>query len=97
MSFIKWDDSLSVNVAEIDKQHKELVKLLNYLADAILEKKGNDALERTLEGLIKYAEQHFKTEEKYFVLFGDPEADSQKEEHLTLSLEILDYQDKLKM
>lgn len=96
MGLIEWDDSLSVNVSEIDQQHKELVKVLNHLADAIQTKKGNDTLERTLEGLIRYAEHHFKTEEKYFAQFGYPDAESHKEEHLTFALKILGYQDKLK-
>ena len=39
MGLIEWDDSLSVNVAEIDQHHKELVKMLNHPAGAIREKK----------------------------------------------------------
>ena len=96
MGLIEWDKSLSVNVAEIDQQHKELVKMFNHLANAILEKKGNITLGRTLEGLINYAEHHFKTEENYFAQFGYPDADNHKEEHLTFALKILDYQDKFK-
>jgi hemerythrin-like metal-binding protein len=96
MDVIKWDDSYSVNVEEIDLQHKELVRMLNHLAVAIKKKKGSDVLARTLEGLITYAEQHFKTEEKYFTQFGYPEEESHREEHLTFSLKVLDYKEKLK-
>ncbi len=95
MDLIEWDESLSVHVTEIDQQHKELVRVLNHLADAIQAKKGNETLKRTLEVLINYAEHHFKTEEKYFAQFNYPDADSHKEEHLTFALKILDYQDKL--
>lgn len=96
MSLIQWHESFSVNVVEIDQQHKQLIKMFNQLADAIQEKKENDILVKTLDDLINYAEQHFKTEETYFAQFDYPDEESHKEEHLTFVLKVLGYKDKLK-
>ena len=43
MAIIQWNDSLSVNVVEIDKQHQKLVAMINDLNDAMRQGKGKDA------------------------------------------------------
>lgn len=65
MAFIKWSDSLSVHVAEIDEQHQKLIQLINMLHDAMLEKKGKEVLADILDQLAAYTVYHFSTEEKY--------------------------------
>ncbi len=65
MAFIKWSDSLSVHVAEIDEQHQKLIQLINTLHDAMLEKKGKEVLADILDQLAAYTVYHFSTEEKY--------------------------------
>jgi hemerythrin len=44
MALIQWNDSLSVNVVEIDKQHQKLVRMINELNDAMRQGKGKEAL-----------------------------------------------------
>ncbi|MGA2938094.1 MAG: hemerythrin domain-containing protein [Syntrophobacteraceae bacterium] len=63
MALIQWNDSLSVNVVDIDKQHQKLVGMINELNDAMRQGKGKDALGKIVNGLIIYAGTHFKTEE----------------------------------
>lgn len=65
MAFIKWSDSLSVHVGEIDEQHQKLIQLINTLHDAMLEKKGKEVLADILDQLAAYTVYHFSTEEKY--------------------------------
>ena len=67
MSLIVWDDSLSVNVTEIDRQHQQLVSMLNDLHNAMKAGHGKEMLRNILSGLINYTDTHFKTEEKYFI------------------------------
>lgn len=40
MPLIEWADSFSTNIKEMDKQHKELVKIFNAFDDAIKKKKS---------------------------------------------------------
>ncbi len=81
MPLITWSDRLSVSVAEIDGQHRQLIAIINDLTEAIKKGKAQAAIGETVQGLIDYATQHFETEEKYFKQFDYPEAASHIEEH----------------
>lgn len=81
MTFMKWSTNLSVNVAEIDSQHQQLVNFINDLSDSMKKGKGKEILAEIISGLVFYAKSHFTTEEKYFDRFGYPEAFSHKQEH----------------
>ena len=93
MALIQWNDSLSVNVVEIDKQHQKLVGMINELNDAMRQGKGKDALGKIVNGLIIYAGTHFKTEEKYFDQFGYPDTNSHKKEHLDFTAKVYEFKD----
>lgn len=64
--FIKWTDSLSVSNSTIDEQHKSLIKILNNLYVAFMEKKHIESLKEIVGELSKYTIYHFNTEEKMF-------------------------------
>jgi hemerythrin len=81
MALINWDDSFSVNIAAIDKEHKMLLAMLNEL-DARNGGVDKDALGSILIRLIEYAATHFRTEEQYFAQFGYPETESHKRDHV---------------
>ena len=61
------------------------------LAELVRKGKGKDLLGKTFEGLIKYAEEHFLTEEKYFDQFGYPAADSHKNEHTNFVIKLAEF------
>lgn len=60
----EWTQNLSIGVAEIDNQHKELFKRINNLLDAISQGKGKQELFAVLEFLEDYSKFHFAKEEK---------------------------------
>ena len=91
MPLIQWDDKLSVNVEEIDKQHQKLVQVINELQEAMQNRKGNEVLGKIIEEMVGYARTHFKTEEVYFDKFGYPEADSHKKEHAEFMDKVSDF------
>jgi hemerythrin len=94
MALIQWNDSLSVNVTEIDKQHQKLVQMINELHDAMREAKGNTVIGPLLNGLIEYAGTHFKAEERYFVRFAYPDAAAHKKAHADFVAKVLDFKTK---
>ena len=91
---IQWDDSLSVNVAAIDLQHKKLVKMINELDDAMRVGKSKGILGSIVSGLIGYVGIHFSTEEKYFAKFNYPETDQHTQEHKAFSAKVDDFAKK---
>jgi hemerythrin len=93
MALIQWNDSFSVGVVEIDKQHQKLVGMINDLNDAMRQGKGKDVLGKIIKGLIGYAETHFRTEEKYFDQFGYPDANNHKKEHSDFVMKVAEFKD----
>jgi len=81
MAIIEWNDRISVNVAEIDNQHKKLIDLINELDIAMKSRKANDVIEKILSGLADYAKTHFQTEENYFARLKYPDTQAHKNEH----------------
>jgi hemerythrin len=81
MAVIQWNDNLSVNVGEIDRQHQQLIKFINDLNQAMKEGKGKDVVGRTVNSLMDYTKTHFKLEEGYFDRFAYPEKLSHKKSH----------------
>ena len=82
MSFIQWNANLSVGVGEIDRQHQQLVKLINDLDDAMSRGEGKTIVGQIVGSLLRYAQSHFATEETYFKQFGYPETAIHVREHV---------------
>ena len=58
-----WSDDFSINIQEIDEQHKVLVDLLNQLHVAIREHHGKTTSREILNRLAEYTRTHFLLEE----------------------------------
>jgi hemerythrin len=91
MAFIKWNDSYSVHVVEIDHQHQKLVGLLNDIHDAMALGRGKDVVDSIIDGLIAYTQTHFATEEKYFELYQYPGAPEHIREHNDSVKRVLEF------
>lgn len=94
MALITWNESFSVNVAEIDRQHQKLIGMVNDLNEAMKIGKGKEVLGKILSGLVSYTMIHFRTEEKYFDQFGFPETEHHKKEHATFIEKVSDFKNK---
>lgn len=94
MAFIDWKDELSVNIRMIDDQHKELIKLINELSDAMKVGKGKDVMGKVLSKLVDYTKMHFGTEERLFQTHGYPGYIAHKSEHDKLTKQVLDLKTK---
>jgi hemerythrin len=95
MALITWNDTLSVNVGEIDKQHQQLINMINDLDDAMRQGKGKTVLRKILAGLMDYTSFHFSTEEKYFAQFGYPAAENHIKEHLAFVDKVKEFMKRL--
>ncbi len=91
MEIIKWVDTYSVGVEEIDNQHKRLVRILNELYNAMSVGKGRDILDKILNELSEYTVKHFYTEEKKMIVHGYPGYSEHKKEHNNFVEKIDDF------
>jgi hemerythrin-like metal-binding protein len=80
----EWTEKYSVNVKEIDDQHKAFIGIINKLYDSINGGKDAKELDEIFRELVEYAHFHFKTEEKYFDKFDYPDTQKHKEAHKEL-------------
>ena len=85
MSYLKWSDKYSLNVAEIDEQHRKLVSLVNDMYDAMHAGKGRDMIGTVIAEFVDYTDYHFKAEERLLRQNGYPEYDEHKVMHYNLS------------
>jgi hemerythrin len=81
MSLLKWSDKYSLNVAEIDEQHKKLVTLINEMYDAMQAGKGREMMGTVIAEFVAYTEYHFEAEERLLRRHEYPEYDEHKEMH----------------
>ncbi len=96
MDFIEWNDNFSVNVEEIDIQHREMLRIINRLLETLSDEKSNEIVEDTLNKLTDYTMTHFKTEEDYFDQFNYSRSSAHKEEHRGFAKQILEFKKKFK-
>ena len=82
MAIIQWDDSFSVGVAEIDKQHQLLVRYINELYDALAKNRERALLAKLIDRLNAYSAIHFAREEHLFETFNFPESEEHKKIHV---------------
>jgi hemerythrin len=91
MALMTWNNGLSVNIKEIDVQHKKLIELINQLHGAMGEGKGKEASGKILSDLIYYTVSHFTYEEKLFKQYGYSEYEAHRKEHEDLTSQVKDF------
>ncbi len=75
----EWLPIYSVNVSEIDEQHKKMFDILNKVFSEKLD--GDVFLSNIMKELDDYSLYHFETEEKYFSQFNYPKEEEHKRLH----------------
>ena len=90
MPMFEWTQEYSVNVRELDEQHKKLVDMINNLDESMKSENQGDAIKIVLDELLDYTAYHFETEEKLLMQYGYPRLESHTKEHDTLSWRVLD-------
>lgn len=94
MAAVEWDESYSVQIEEIDDQHKRLVGMLSDLSEGLEAGKGSEVLGPILSGLIDYTKYHFGTEEKYFAEFGYEGAAEHTRQHQAFVDKVTTFQEQ---
>ena len=91
MPIIEWDDSMGVGMYMIDEQHKELVALINAIADAVERGAGRDEVSRFIRRFFDYTMTHFRAEEALMDHETYPHYFQQVREHLECSQKAIEF------
>ena len=81
MKDLIWDEALSVQVQEIDDDHRRLVDLFNMLNHSVTDNEAPDYINALLEELITCTAWHFRHEERLMVKYGYQGLDEHRAEH----------------
>ncbi|MEW8682201.1 MAG: bacteriohemerythrin [Candidatus Thiodiazotropha endolucinida] len=84
MKDLVWNKTLSVEVDEIDEDHRRLVDLFNILNHAVADGDPPDYQEAVLEELICCTVWHFRHEERLMLKYAYEEFEDHKTEHRNL-------------
>jgi diguanylate cyclase (GGDEF)-like protein/hemerythrin-like metal-binding protein len=93
-----WNENFETGIQEVDEQHKTLVILLNKLANSLTQEKIAK-VEDTFSQLAKYADYHFKSEEKIWEKYFDKRNllfKSHKHSHDSFLPTVIELQEKNK-
>ncbi|MBF0369385.1 MAG: hemerythrin family protein [Magnetococcales bacterium] len=96
MEQLIWNDSLSVGIPEIDKDHQRLIDLLNDLIQSVAENKESEEMEIVLEELLSYTLWHFRHEERLMQTYEYDGFMEHKNEHASLLEQAVNLQNKFK-
>jgi hemerythrin len=79
---IEWnDEKMATGFPEIDAQHKEWIRRINEFDDAVVNRKGKEAIKNTLDFLTQYTETHFVEEEATMARLKSPVLEPNRAAH----------------
>jgi hemerythrin len=92
MKLVEWSEQFSVGVRELDKQHQQLIKLLNILISTQGKTDTHsETVSDTLMAMTRYAQAHFKAEESLMEAHGYPGLEEQKKQHRNFRKKTVDF------
>ncbi len=95
LQLFRWDESFMVGIAEIDRQHKLLVDIVNELYYEASQKRGHEMLGRILAGLVEYTKTHFTYEEGLMAMHGYPDLEAHQAKHKKLVARVMEFQGRV--
>ncbi|WP_170834555.1 bacteriohemerythrin [Magnetospirillum fulvum] len=85
---IEWDSNLETGVAEVDGDHRNLVRLINDLDTMLSQGVDPARFGEVIDTLIDYAENHFRREEEMLERLGYPGVADHAESHVGFALRL---------
>ncbi len=82
-----WNDSYSIGIPELDKEHRKLVNLINTFLSTIHTNDEKETIKLTFDNLLSYADEHFTSEEAFMELHKYPGLKEHRKEHIKLTKE----------
>ncbi len=93
MSAIRWEDSMSVGVSDLDVDHRRLLEILAQLQQSMGGSGNREFVKATIETLLTYTEEHFAHEEEAMERWAFPEKEAHEAEHQELMRKLVAFRD----
>ena len=93
---IIWKKEFDTGIVLIDKQHRNLVDIINNLNEAHNQKREKEVLRETILKLVEYTKNHFRFEENHMSQLGFPELEEHKVLHSSFIQKMIDILTQLK-
>jgi len=75
---INWSDEYTLKIPEMDKEHKELSRIINCLHESMLTNRNCEVVNKIADELISFTGKHFFDQEKMMLSDAFPEANFHK-------------------
>lgn len=90
MPLFLWKEDMSVGVAALDEEHKQIIDIINQLYESVLEGgAGLPGLDDVYKKLVGYIDTHLEHEELLFEQTDYPEAEVHVHEHERLAKRVI--------
>jgi hemerythrin len=86
-----WNESFSVGIRKIDKQHQELINIMNFLVENEDASGHSDPIASVLDRMTKYAHLHFETEEALMLEYEYPEYETHQADHTQFKMKTAQF------
>ena len=93
---ILWKKEYDTGIVLIDRQHRNLIDIINNLNEAYKEKKEKEVLRETILKLVDYTKNHFGYEEKHMAQSLYNKLEKHKEQHAVFINKMIDILTHLK-
>lgn len=100
MSYIQWNPSKELGHAVIDREHRELMELVNQLVDALFDPSAEDdatpsvrkqQIADAVDALDRATAAHFSSEESIMLAIGYPSLSEHRDQHASLLAQFDDF------
>ena len=95
MTIAIWSSRYETGIALIDAQHRSLFDAVNRLADSFQAGTSNQQARECLEFMVRYTEEHFRSEEAYMRDMNYPHVIPHEAEHARLIDQVHQLQAKV--
>jgi hemerythrin-like metal-binding protein len=96
MPIMHWDDSLDVGVVAMNREHQQILDVMNRIYDESAKGVQGDRINALVAELGQVCVSHFADEERYMERTGYPELDRHRQLHARLLAQVQQYADAIK-
>lgn len=94
-AFFNWQNYFSINVAQMDEQHKKMIDISNKIMAHLYSNANEKLISDTFDALIECTRHHIVSEEKLLGFYNYPDLSSHSDSHEKFILQLTDYKKRV--